>query len=265
MDKIKIATFYRFASLDDCAQLREQTHRHCARYKLCGTVLIAPEGINATLAGEAASVDAVVAWLQADPRLTGFKTKTTWASTQAYKRLKVKVKNEIIRMDQPDIDPAGMAGERVDALTWNSLIDDPNVVVIDTRNSYEVEIGSFPGALNPKTRRFSDLPEWASKHEALTDKPKVAMFCTGGIRCEKSTALLRQAGFEEVFHLDGGILNYLETVPPEQNRWQGECFVFDERVSVNSGLEPGSYELCANCGQAVPKNNARCATCDGKR
>jgi len=265
MDTIKIAAFYRFATLNDCEQLCVQVNRICTEYKVLGTVLIAPEGINGTLAGKADDIDAVIAWLQTDTRLTGFNVKVSWAEMQAYKRLKVKVKDEIIRMNQPHIDPAGMAGQRVDALAWNALIDDPDVVVVDTRNDYEVAIGSFPGALNPKTRRFSDLPEWAAQEKALAGKPKVAMFCTGGIRCEKSTALLRQAGFQEVFHLDGGILNYLETVPPQQNRWQGECFVFDDRVSVNSALEPGSYQLCPSCGKPVTQADTHCTDCDGNR
>ncbi|MFK7965204.1 MAG: rhodanese-related sulfurtransferase [Burkholderiaceae bacterium] len=261
MDKIKIAAFYRFASIDDCAAFQAKVNQQCVEYDLRGTMLIAHEGINATLAGSVSGIDAVLAWLQADERFADFKIKISWASEQPYRRLKVKVKNEIIRMNKPDIDPAGMAGERVDALTWNALIDDPDVVVIDTRNDYEVAIGSFPGALDPGTRQFSDLPDWVANQARLASKPKVAMFCTGGIRCEKSTALLRQAGFDRVFHLDGGILNYLETVPPAQNRWQGECFVFDERVSVNSALEPGSYKLCADCGKPIVLTDTRCAEC----
>ena len=261
MDKIKIAAFYRFAGIDNCSALQAEVNQQCVAHDLRGTMLIAPEGINATLAGSVGGIDAVIAWLQTDERFANLKVKISWASNEPYQRLKVKVKNEIIRMNQPDIDPAGMAGERVDALTWNALVDDPDVVVIDTRNDYEVAIGSFPGALDPGTRQFSDLPEWVASQAILADKPKVAMFCTGGIRCEKSTALLRQAGFEQVFHLDGGILNYLETVPAAQNRWLGECFVFDERVSVNRALEPGSYKLCADCGKPILLKESRCSEC----
>jgi UPF0176 protein len=165
--------------------------------------------------------------------------------------MKVRLKKEIVSLGVPGVNPAKMAGTYVKAEHWNALLDDPEVVFVDVRNDYEVALGSFKGALNPRTRSFSELPQWLEQQEALRSKPKVAMFCTGGIRCEKSTAHLRAQGFDQVFHLEGGILKYLETVPKENSRWDGECFVFDERVAVDHDLKPGRYELCRSCREPI--------------
>lgn len=261
MKAIVIATFYRFVTLEDCVRLQRPFKSLCEQHNIQGTVLLAREGINGTIAGNRADVDAVFSWFDTDPRLADLARKESFANEQPYKRLKIKIKNEIIRLNQPQVDPATMAGERVDPAQWNELLKDPDVVVIDTRNTYEVSIGTFPTAINPRTHHFSQLPRWLEQQTALRKKPRVAMFCTGGIRCEKSTALLVSQGFEDVFHLDGGILKYLETVPPEDNQWQGECFVFDDRISVTKSLEPGSFKLCQRCGDPIPKPAKTCQHC----
>jgi UPF0176 protein len=216
-----------------------------------GTILLANEGINSTIAGPAQGVHAVLAWLRCDPRLVDLQHKEAWSSKPPFYRMKVRLKREIVTMGVPGISPTRGAGQYVKPLDWNRLIQDPEVVLVDTRNDYEVALGTFAGAIDPRVKTFAELPQWlahAPEMQAVDGKkPKVAMFCTGGIRCEKSTALLRAQGFEEVFHLEGGILKYLETVPPNQSQWQGECFVFDERVSVGHGLLPGQNTLCRAC------------------
>jgi len=224
-------------------------------------VWLAPEGINGTLAGAVADVQSVLDHLRQDPRLADLAPKISWADQAPYHRMKVRLKKEIVTMGVPHIAPSHMAGTYVAAPDWNALIADPDVVLIDTRNEYEVALGTFEGAINPHLDNFSQLPEWLSQSPALQakdgSKPKVAMFCTGGIRCEKSTALLRQMGFGEVFHLQGGILQYLAQIPPEQSRWQGQCFVFDERVSVGHGLQPGGLGLCRSCREPLSEQSQR--------
>jgi UPF0176 protein len=236
--------------------------------------LLAAEGINGTIAGTEAAVHAVLSFLRADVRWCDLEHKQAVTAEMPFYRMKVRLKREIVTLGVPDLQPARMAGTYVPPGEWNALLDDPTVVLVDVRNDYEVELGTFPGALNPHTRSFSELPEWLSREPALRDKPKVAMFCTGGIRCEKSTALLRSQGFTEVYHLQGGILKYLETVSPAHNRWQGECFVFDERVAVGPGLAPGHYELCRSCRDPISEQDKRsplyvagvsCPKCHGTR
>ena len=248
---ICVAALYRFARFDDPAALRGPLAQKCADQQVKGTFLLAREGINGTIAGSDAGVAAVLDAVRALPGCAQLEVKFSRAATLPFHRLKVRVKREIVTMDQPDIDPLTAAGHYVAPADWNALISDPGTVVIDTRNAYEVQIGSFAGAINPQTAAFSDFPAWFRQHRAALlgqgKAPKVAMFCTGGIRCEKSTAFLKAEGVEEVFHLAGGILNYLEQVPPEQSLWQGECFVFDERVSVGHGVVPGGYQLCRAC------------------
>ena len=240
------AAFYHFATLPDYAEKRAPLKALCDERQVSGTILLAAEGVNGTIAGAPGDVRAVLDHLRADPRLAALEHKESPAARQPFHRMKVRLKREIVTLGVPGLDPASQAGQYVDPADWNTLIDDPDVVLVDTRNDYEVAIGSFPGALNPATRSFRELPDWVERHPELRGK-KVAMFCTGGIRCEKSTALLRSRGFEEVYHLKGGILKYLETVPAQENRWQGECFVFDERVAVGQGLAPGSHTLCRAC------------------
>jgi UPF0176 protein len=245
------AALYKFVDLPDFAKLKVPLLACCEENEVKGTILLAEEGINGTIAGLPQKVQAVLAYLRRDPRLADLTHKEAYAEKQPFYRMKVRLKREIVTMGVPGINPAQMAGEYVKPEAWNDVLNDPNVIVVDVRNDYEVSIGTFKGALNPQTKSFSELPEWLRQEAALRDKPKVAMFCTGGIRCEKSTAFLRREGFEAVYHLEGGILKYLETVPQAESLWEGECFVFDERVSVGHGLKPGCYELCRACRQPI--------------
>ncbi len=246
-----VAAFYKFVNLVDPIYLQVPLQACCERNAVRGTILLAEEGINGTIAGSHEGVRAVLAWLRSDPRLSDLVHKEAAAASQPFARMKVRIKREIVKLGVPHVDPSRMAGTYVKPEEWNNLLDDPDVVVVDVRNDYEVAIGTFEGSVNPLTKTFTELPEWARNTEVLREKggrkPKVAMFCTGGIRCEKSTAFLRTEGFDEVYHLEGGILKYLETVPPEASRWKGECFVFDERVSVRHGVKQGEYELCRSC------------------
>lgn len=251
MSQFLIAALYKFVALPDYQDLQQPLFDFCESQQVKGTLLLAQEGINGTIAGSSAGVAAVLAYLRSDPRLAQLEHKESWAETMPFYRMKVKLKREIVTMGVPDLQPDTMAGTYVPPEKWNALVDDPQVVVVDVRNDYEVSIGSFQGAVNPNTTSFSEFPQWVQEQSVeggvLAGGAKVAMFCTGGIRCEKSTAYLRSQGFDQVYHLQGGILKYLETVPAEESRWDGECFVFDERVSVQHGLEPGSYALCRAC------------------
>jgi len=245
------AAFYKFAALPDFADLKAPLLAFCEERDVKGTILLAAEGVNGTIAGEAPQVRQVLDWLRRDPRLADLEHKESGATRQPFYRMKVRLKKEIVTMGVPGVDPTRMAGTYVKPQDWNRLLDDPEVVVVDVRNDYEVALGTFAGAVNPQTRSFSELPAWVRSHDGLRAKKKVAMFCTGGIRCEKSTAFLRSEGFEEVYHLQGGILKYLETVPESESRWQGECFVFDERVAVGQGLKPGTHDLCRSCRNPI--------------
>ena len=255
MSSFLTAAFYKFVDLPDFAALQAPLLAHCEAQGVKGTILLAREGINSTIAGPVQGVHAVLDYLRQDPRLADLTHKEAFAESPPFYRMKVRLKREIVTMGVPEVNPGLMAGTYVKPAQWNQLIEDPDVVVIDTRNDYEVAIGTFAGAINPNIKSFSELPEWVRQSRALQGesgkKPKVAMFCTGGIRCEKSTALLRAEGFDEVYHLEGGILKYLETVPQADSLWQGECFVFDERVSVGHGLVPGHHELCRSCREPV--------------
>jgi UPF0176 protein len=259
--KFYTASFYKFVGLPDHAALQAPLQAVCLAHRVKGLVLLAPEGINGGLSGAAADVQAVLDHLRQDPRLADLVPRTSWADHAPYHRMKVRLKKEIVTMGVPGVDPALMAGTYVAPQDWNALIADPAVVLIDTRNEYEVALGTFEGAINPHIDNFSQLPDWLSRSPAVQakdgSKPKVAMFCTGGIRCEKSTALLRQMGFGEVFHLQGGILQYLAQIPAEQSRWQGQCFVFDERVSVGHGLQPGGLGLCRSCREPLSEPDQR--------
>lgn len=244
------AAFYKFVDLPDAAQLKAPLLTCCERHAVKGLILLASEGINSTIAGPADGVQAVLAYLRQDPRLADLQHKEAWSERAPFYRMKVRLKKEIVTLGVPGVSPTRLAGTYVKSQNWNALLSDPALVLVDTRNDYEVALGSFTGAIDPRLKRFADLPQWVAQSEALNPagpKPKVAMFCTGGIRCEKSTALLRAQGFDEVYHLEGGILKYLETVPPEHSLWQGECFVFDERVSVGHGLQTGPHGLCRAC------------------
>ena len=232
------AALYQFADLPGHAGLREPLQRCCDDNAVKGTLLLAREGVNGTIAGPEAGVRAVLAHLRAIPGLQALAHKESWSAKPPFLRMKVRLKKEIVTLRVPGLDPNQTVGRYVKPQDWNALLAEPGVVLIDTRNDYEVKIGSFKGAINPGIKTFTELPAWLDAQPALQGgkKPKVAMFCTGGIRCEKSTALMKMKGFDEVYHLEGGILKYLEEVPPEHSAWEGECFVFDERVSVGHGL-----------------------------
>ena len=248
------AAFYRFVDLADCAAFKAPLQALCDAEQVKGLVLLAPEGINSTIAGPAQGVHAVLAWLRSQAPFAPLQHKESWSDKAPFRRMRVRVKKEIVTMGVPDLRPASQAGHYVSAQDWNALIADPDVLLVDTRNDYEVELGTFDRAINPRIQSFAQLPDWLQAQGLLNaaQPRKVAMFCTGGIRCEKSTALLRAHGLHEVYHLEGGILKYLETVAPEASRWQGECFVFDERVSVAHGVQTGSHQLCRCCRQPLP-------------
>jgi UPF0176 protein len=243
----RVAALYRFVRLDRCEELRAPLAAFCCGRGIKGTLLIAREGINGTVAGSEAAIADLIAHLEAMPEFAGLDVKYSAAGEMPFHRMKVRLKREIVTMGVPDIDPLAGAGAYVDPVDWNALIADPDTVVVDTRNGYEVALGSFAGAINPQTESFRDFPDWVARNRDALDGKKVAMFCTGGIRCEKATAYVKSQGIYEVFHLKGGILKYLEEVPAEESLWRGECFVFDERVSVAHGLEVGEAELCRAC------------------
>ena len=248
MPKITVAALYRFASFPDPESLRQPLADLCQANAIKGTILLASEGVNGTIAGTAAAIEVIVAHIRALPGCDALDVKYSHADAMPFYRMKVRIKKEIVTLGVAGVDPARQAGTYVNAEDWNALIADPDTILIDTRNDYEVAIGSFKGAINPATASFSDFPAWFRAHrDTLTAKPKIAMFCTGGIRCEKSTAFLKSEGIEEVYHLQGGILRYLEKIPTEQSQWEGECFVFDQRVSVGQGLALGSHILCHGC------------------
>jgi UPF0176 protein len=273
---IQVAALYQFCRLDDPEALRAPLQRLCRTQGVRGTLLLAHEGINGTIAGPAPAIATVLAHIRALPGCAALEAKFSTAPAMPFHRTKVRVKREIVTMGQPDLDPQSHAGTYVDAHDWNALIADPATLVIDTRNAYEVAVGTFAGAIDPQTRAFSEFPAWFRAHRdaLLAGKTKVAMFCTGGIRCEKSTAFLRAEGVEQVYHLKGGILKYLETVAPEHSAWQGECFVFDQRVAVGQGLAPGTHALChacrmpvspADCQSALYEPGVSCPACHAQR
>lgn len=248
---VRVAALYRFCRLERFAELREPLAAFCSARGIKGTLLLAREGINGTVAGAPDAIAALVAHLEAMPELAGMEIKYSNSNDMPFHRMKVRLKREIVTMGKPDIDPLRDAGAYVEAGEWNALIADPDTIVIDTRNDYEVSLGTFERAINPKTATFSEFPDWVERQAPDLKGKKVAMFCTGGIRCEKATAYVKSLGIDEVFHLKGGILKYLEEVRPEESLWQGECFVFDERVSVAHGLQVGAAELCRACRHPV--------------
>ncbi|KAM3090996.1 rhodanese-related sulfurtransferase [Phormidesmis sp. 146-12] len=245
-----VAAFYQFVRLPDFAEKRAPLLSYCLAQELKGTILLAQEGINGTIAGSQAAIAAVLQFLKADPRLADLEVKQSVTTSQPFDRMKVKLKKEIVTLGMPQIDPTEQTGTYVKPQDWNDLISDPEVTVIDVRNQFEIKIGSFEGAIDPKTASFREFPEYVKQLDPDQHK-KVALFCTGGIRCEKASALMLAQGFEEVYHLQGGILNYLEAVPPEKSLWHGECFVFDQRVAVAEGVTDGTHEMCRACGHPI--------------
>ncbi len=253
-----IAALYHFTRFDDPYALRAPLLKLCEMEKVSGSLLLAREGINGTIAGPRAGIDAVLAHIRALPGCADLEWKESESAEQPFRRLKVRVKKEIVTMGQPDVDPKARVGRYVDPKDWNALIQNPDVAVIDTRNDYEVAIGTFQGAVDPETESFRDFPAWWEENKHRFHNKRIAMFCTGGIRCEKSTNYLLGQGVDEVYHLKGGILKYLEEVPEDQSTWQGECFVFDGRVSVGHGLREGPHRLCHACRRPIlPQDMAR--------
>ncbi|WP_199611882.1 oxygen-dependent tRNA uridine(34) hydroxylase TrhO [Flocculibacter collagenilyticus] len=249
--KYVVAALYQFVSLPDFEDIREPLYQQMISNDVKGTLLLAQEGINGTISGPREGIDAVLNWLKSDERFANISHKESLADTQTFYRTKVKLKKEIVTMGVEGIDPNLVVGTYVKPDEWNDLISDPDVITVDTRNDYEIGIGTFEGAINPDTESFREFPAWVKENLDPNKNKKVAMFCTGGIRCEKSTAYLKEQGFEEVYHLEGGILKYLEEVPEENSKWEGECFVFDQRVAVKHGLEQGSYDQCYGCRMPI--------------
>ena len=244
---IVVTALYHFVRLENFQALRQPLLDVMLANEVKGTLLLANEGINGTIAGSRTGIDAVLNWIRQDQRLAGVDSKESYTDEMPFYRSKVKLKKEIVTMGIEGIDPKEVVGTYVDPKDWNALISDPDVVLVDTRNDYEYNIGSFKNAINPNTETFREFPEYVKQNLNPGKHKKVAMFCTGGIRCEKSTAYLKEQGFDEVYHLKGGILKYLENVPKEDTLWQGECFVFDNRVAVNHDLEKGQYDQCYAC------------------
>lgn len=251
MSQIVVAALYKFTALPNFQDMREPLFERCMELGVKGTLLLASEGINGTVAGTREAIDGLVSYLEADGLLSGATYKESYDEAMPFYRLKIKLKKEIVTMGVEGIDPLSVVGTYVAPQDWNELISDPDVIVVDTRNDYEYDLGTFEGALNPKTKSFREFPDYVAENLDNTKHKKVAMFCTGGIRCEKSTAYMKEQGFDEVYHLHGGILQYLEDVPADQSLWKGDCFVFDNRVSVDHDLKPGTWDLCHGCREPI--------------
>jgi UPF0176 protein len=254
--RIRVTSLYQFTRFDDCQGIRRMLRLACERGGVRGTLILAEEGINGTIAGSDEAVDDVVRRIRSLPGCADMKVKDSHAGEMPFHRMKVKIKNEIVTMGEPKVSPLNGVGEYVSPSNWNALISDPDTIVIDTRNSYEVDVGTFKDAVDPRIGSFRDFPAWFRERRAsFTMASKIAMFCTGGIRCEKATALLKAEGLEKVYHLEGGILKYLEEVSAEESLWQGECFVFDQRVCLTQGLEAGTFEICHACRMPVAEED----------
>jgi len=246
-----VCALYKFVALENYQSIRQPLLDFMKTHEICGTLLLAHEGINGTVSASRGSIDLLLAWLEKQPGLDSIVVKESTSEDKPFKRTKVKLKKEIVTMGVENIDPRKVVGTYVEPKDWNDLINDPDVLLVDTRNDYEYAVGTFKHAVNPNTESFREFPDYVKNNLSPQKHKKVAMFCTGGIRCEKSTAYLKQQGFEEVYHLKGGILKYLEDVPKEQTNWKGECFVFDDRVTVDHDLKPGSYEQCNACRMPI--------------
>ncbi|QLK47914.1 rhodanese-related sulfurtransferase [Vibrio owensii] len=273
MSQYVVCALYKFVELKNYQELREPLLTLMEAHGVHGTLLLASEGINGTVAAKREGIDTLLAWLNAEPRLTGIVYKESYSDTQPFNRTKVKLKKEIVTLGVEGIDPRHVVGTYVKPQDWNDLIADPEVFVVDTRNDYEIEIGTFKGAVNPNTDTFREFPDYVKQNMDPEKHKKVAMFCTGGIRCEKSTAYMKEQGFDEVYHLEGGILKYLEEVPEEESLWEGDCYVFDGRVAVNHQLEKADYHLCNACRLPITEEDKQseqfeqgvsCPKCFGK-
>lgn len=255
MSEYVVSAMYKFVALDNYIDMRAPLLQVMNENNVYGTLLLAKEGINGTIAGSQQGIDNVLQYLKADARLSNLSHKESIHSDIPFYRAKVKLKKEIVTLGVEGLDPRKVCGTYVKPKDWNALISDPEVLLVDTRNDYEIEIGTFEGAVSPHTESFREFPEYVANNLDKTKHKKVAMFCTGGIRCEKSTALLKEQGFEEVYHLEGGILKYLEEVPKDESMWEGECFVFDSRVAVNHDLEKGQYDQCYACRMPITEED----------
>lgn len=250
----RVAALYKFTSLPDYVHLREPLQNMCDLMGVKGTLLLAGEGLNGTIAGDAYSISEIIKFLRADLRLTDVDVKYSTAEDMPFYRMKVRLKREIVTMGVEGVNPNKTVGTYVDPSDWNALITDPETILIDTRNDYEVGIGTFQGAVNPNTKTFREFPDWVEANRDHINKPKVAMFCTGGIRCEKASSFMLENGFDDVYHLKGGILKYLETQPKAKSLWEGDCFVFDQRVAVSHGLEESEYDQCFACRRPITED-----------
>ena len=252
-NEILVAALYKFVEINDLLSLQDNLYNICEENNIMGTILIAGEGINGTISGKHNEIKETISSLTNDNRFSNIEIKYSSTDKQPFHRMKVRLKKEIVTIGLPEINPNKKVGKYVKPEDWNELISDPNVVVIDTRNKYETKIGSFQNALDPETSSFREFPDWVKKFKNSEDNTnkKIAMFCTGGIRCEKASSLMKEEGFEDVYHLQGGILKYLETVDKENSLWNGECFVFDQRVCLTDELEVGSYKMCFACRMPI--------------
>ncbi len=255
MPNVVVCALYKFVTLEDYQEIKAPLLNFMLEQDLRGTLLLAHEGINGTVAGTREAINALLAFLANDPRLAEVSYKESFVEEMPFLRTRVKLKKEIVTMGIEGIDPKRVVGTYVKPKDWNALISDPDVLLVDTRNDYEVQVGTFKHAMNPNTESFREFPQYVKDNLDPTKNKKVAMFCTGGIRCEKSTAYLKEQGFEEVYHLEGGILKYLEDVPEQESLWEGECFVFDERVTVNHSLEKGNYDQCNACRMPITEQD----------
>jgi UPF0176 protein len=262
MDTI-VATFYKFVLIEDITQKQHSLQDFCQKMAIKGSILLAKEGINGTIAGTREAIDLTLDYLRSNPCFHDLQHKEAYTNKPPFKRLKVRLKREIVTLGIPEVDPNRHVGTYIEPKDWNQLISSPDVIVIDTRNEYEVKIGSFQGAIDPQTESFNEFPAYVKTHLDPNKQQKVAMFCTGGIRCEKASSYLLSQGFREVYHLKGGILKYLEEVPADESLWEGECFVFDDRVAVTHNLKEGHYQLCYSCGRPIPQGESvSCPKCD---
>ena len=252
-NEILVAALYKFVEIDDLLSLQSNLYEICEKNNIMGTILIANEGINGTISGKNNEINQTISLLKSDKRFTNIEIKYSSSDKQPFHRMKVRLKKEIVTIGLPEINPNKKVGTYVKPEDWNDLISDPNVIVIDTRNKYETKIGSFENALDPETSSFREFPDWVKKFKSSKENAnkKIAMFCTGGIRCEKASSLMKEEGFEDVYHLQGGILKYLETIDKENSLWNGECFVFDQRVCLTDELEVGSYKMCFACRMPI--------------
>ncbi|ARV60205.1 hypothetical protein BZZ01_17615 [Nostocales cyanobacterium HT-58-2] len=246
-----VSALYKFVKLPDFAEKQQPLLSLCQAQNVKGTILLAQEGINGTIAGSRQAIDSVLSFLRADPRLADLEHKESYADYPPFERMKVRLKKEIVTIGISGVDPNEQVGTYVSPRDWNALISDPEITVIDTRNDYEVSIGTFKGAQNPQTESFREFPDYVRENLDPKKHKKIALFCTGGIRCEKASSFMLSQGFQEVYHLKGGILKYLEEIPESESLWDGECFLFDQRIAVRQGLEPGNYDMCPSCGRPI--------------